>query len=318
MQIITRKQIERILPHLDLFSRIEEGFQAYSEGRAVVPPVGELLLDRGEVHIKYGYIKNETYYVIKIASGFYTSPHSYHMTSNGMMMLFSQESGQALCALLDEGHLTNIRTAVAGSIAARYLAPSQVQKIGIVGAGTQARLQLSYLKGVVDCKHVMVWGRSEKESDSYRLDMEKEGFRVEVTNDIGLIQDQCELIVTTTPSKESLLDGKRLRKGTHITAVGSDTAEKQELDPLILSRADLVVADSIEQCLERGEIFKAIQAGQIEKASLLELGQIIAGTVAGRQSEEQITVADLTGVAVQDIAIASAVFEAYLKLKPGV
>jgi ornithine cyclodeaminase len=316
MHIITRNQMDRILPHLDLFSRIEAGFQAYSKGRAIVPPVGEMILDHGEVHIKYGCLKNDDHYVIKIASGFYETPESDHMTSKGMMLLFSQESGQALCALLDEGHLTHIRTAVAGSIAARYLAPRKIQKIGIVGAGTQARWQLSYLKGIVECKNVMVWGRSEEETESYRLDMEQEGFRVEVSDDIGLIQDQCKLIVTTTPSKQPLLEGRRLRKGTHITAIGSDTAEKQELDPLILERADLVVADSIEQCMERGEIFKALGAGLIEKASLLELGQIIAGTVAGRQSEEQITIADLTGVAVQDLAIASAVYQAYLKLNP--
>jgi len=316
MQILSRQQIDRILPSLDLFPDIEKGFQAYSEGRAIVPPIGELLLDRGEVHIKYGCLKDEAYYVIKIASGFFETPESDHMSSNGMMILFSQQTGQPLCTLLDEGLLTNIRTAVAGSVVARYLAPKQVGKIGIVGAGTQARLQLSYLKKVVDCSRVLVWGSSENECESYRRDMEGEGFQVEVTENLGEIQDQCTLIVTTTPSKKPLLDVQRLRKGTHITAVGSDTAEKQELDPAILRSADLVVADSIAQCLERGEIHKALEAGQIEKKDLLELGQLISGTVAARSSEEQITVADLTGVAVQDIAIASAVFEAHLKLDP--
>jgi len=318
MKIITRDQIDRILPSLDLLPQIEKGFQAYSEGKAIVPPIGEMILDRGEVHIKYGYLKNEACYVIKIASGFYKSEKSDRMTTNGMMLLFSQQSGQALCALLDEGHLTNIRTAVAGAIAARYLAPKHIEKIGIVGAGTQARLQLSYLKNIVDCNRVLVWGCSKEECESYRLEMEQEGFMVEVTEDVRKIQDQCKLIVTTTPSKIPLLKESRLIKGTHITAVGSDTPEKQELDPQILKSADLVVADSIEQCMERGEIFKAIGAGQIQKSELLELGQIIAGTVAGRGSEEQITVADLTGVAVQDIAIASAVFEAYLSQNPEV
>jgi len=314
MKILSRRQIDPILTSLDLLPVIEKGFQAYSEGRAIVPPIGELLMDRGEVHIKYGCLKDEDYYVIKIASGFYEAPESKQMIPNGMMLLFSQQSGEPLCALLDEGHLTNIRTAVAGSVVARYLAPKEVKRIGIVGAGTQARLQLSYLRKVVDCTRVLVWGYNEEENDSYRRDMEKEGYLVEVTNDPGRIQDQCRLIVTTTPSKIPLLEVQGLQKGTHITAVGSDTAEKQELDPAILKSADLVVGDSIAQCLERGEIYKALEAGQIEKKDLLELGQLIAGTVDGRSSEDQITVADLTGVAVQDIAIASAVFEAYLKL----
>jgi len=310
MKIIRRDQIERILPSLDLMPEIEQAFQAYSEGRAVVPPVGELLLDRGEVHIKYGYVKQQQHYVIKIASGFYEDPAMKQISGNGMMLLFSQQNGQAVCALLDEGLLTNIRTAVAGAIAAKYLAPKRMDKIGIVGAGTQARLQLSYLKPITSCRKVMVWGTSQEELESYRLDMEQEGYVIEITEDIGAIQDQCRLIVTTTPSLSPLLLSDHLKKGTHITAMGSDTPHKQELDPEILEKADLVVADSMEQCLLRGEIHQAIKTGHLEKHQMLELGQLISGKTLGRESMDQITVADLTGVAVQDIAIAEAVYKA--------
>jgi len=310
MEILSRDQIEKILPSLDLMPEIEQAFQVYSEGRAVVPPVGELLMDRGEVHIKYGYVKQQAYYVIKIASGFYEDPAMEHISSNGMMLLFSQQSGQAVCALLDEGLLTNIRTALAGAIAAKYLAPKQVDKIGMVGAGTQARLQLRYLKAVTSCRKVMVWGTSHKELESYRQDMEEEGFDIESTEDIGEIQKACRLIVTTTPSLRPLLLSKYLQKGTHITAVGSDTPDKQELDSEILRKANLVVADSIEQCLLRGEIHQAIKAGHLEKNKILELGKVISGSNVGRVSKDQISVADLTGVAVQDMAIAEAVYKA--------
>jgi ornithine cyclodeaminase len=316
MKILTRHQINQILPTIDLVPEIENGFLAYSKGKAIIPPIGEMILDKGEVHIKYGYLKNGENYVIKIASGFYDGPGSGQMVSNGMMLLFSQHSGQPLCALLDEGHLTNIRTAIAGAIVAKYLAPGKVHKIGIVGAGTQARLQLSYLKNAVNCKEVLVWGISTEECQSYKTKMEKEGYLVETTDDVEKIQNQCNLIVTTTPSNTPLLDVMHLKKGTHITAVGSDTPEKQELDPGILKRADLLVADSIEQCMKRGEIFKALASGFIEKSKLVELGQIISGEVAGRKSEKQVTVADLTGVAVQDLAIASAVYRASLSLYP--
>ena len=316
MKILTRQQIGQILPTLDLIPEIENAFQAYSEGKAIVPPIGEMILDKGEVHIKYGYLKNGENYVIKIASGFYDGTGSGQMLSNGMMLLFSQQTGQPLCALLDEGHLTHIRTAIAGAIVAKYLAPAKVHKIGIIGAGTQARLQLSYLKKVVNCKQVLVWGISKEEGQSYKTQMEREGFVVKVTDDVEKIPDQCNLIVTTTPSVTPLLDVKHLKKGTHITAVGSDTPEKQELDPGILKSADLLVADSIEQCMERGEIFKALATGFIEKSRLVELGQIIAGKVEGRKSEKQVTVADLTGVAVQDMAIASAVYKASLSIYP--
>jgi ornithine cyclodeaminase len=117
--------------------------------------------------------------------------------------------------------------------------------------------------------------------------------------------------VTSTPSKQPLLNAEFVQKGTHITAMGSDTTEKQELDPVILKNADVVVADSIDQCMERGEIFKAMGAGELKKEKVVELGNVISGRATGRSSQDQVSVADLTGVAVQDINIASAVFRAF-------
>ena len=310
MQIIDRDQINSILPELDLLSMIEEGFRAYSAGEAVVPPVGELLLDKGEVHIKYGYIQGGAYYVIKIASGFYDNPRVGLPSGNGMMLLFSQETGEPVSILLDEGYLTDVRTAIAGAIAAKYLAPKAVERIGIVGTGIQARLQLEYLQSVTSCSEVLAWGRGEEQLKRYKGEMEPKGYSIEATQDAGIILSSCNLIVTTTPATEPLLSAADVRPGTHITAVGSDTPSKQELETEILQAADLVVADSISQCLMRGETHHALEADQIAESDIVELGDIIAGKSAGRTAQEQITVADLTGVAVQDIQIATAVFEA--------
>ena len=309
----SREQISSILPTLDLLPVIEAGFVAYSDGRAVVPPVGELLLDRGEVHIKYGYVEGDDFYVIKIASGFYGNPRMGLPSGNGLMLLFSQRTGELVCILLDEGYLTDVRTAVAGAIASKYLAPEKVQRIGIVGTGTQARLQLVYLKQVTDCRDVLVWGRGEAQLDRYRKDMEGEGFRIAATQDTAEIMGTCSLIVTTTPTTAPLLRAVDLQRGVHITAVGSDTPQKQELESVILEQADLVVADSIPQCLLRGEIHQALKADLIAEGDIVELGQVISGRSTGRTSDEQITVADLTGVAVQDIRIASAVYHALVR-----
>ncbi len=310
MRTILLHEIKAVLPSLDLMPAIEAGFVAYSEGRAVVPPIGELLLAKGEVHIKYGYLRQDEYYVIKIASGFYANPKIGLSSSNGLMLLFSQETGELLSILLDEGHLTDVRTGVAGAIAAKYLAPPNVERIGIVGTGTQARLQLEYLKQVTACRQVLVWGRGELQLERYCRDMEPHGFMIETTRDGADVLRTCSLVVTATPATAPLLHVADLQPGTHITAVGSDTPEKQELDSVILARADVVVADSVSQCLERGEIHKAILSGHITQDDLVELGDVIAGNTAGRTSEEQITVADLTGVAVQDIKIAVAVYQA--------
>jgi ornithine cyclodeaminase len=314
VKIITLDRIKQTLASLDLIPSIEAGFVAYSEKRAVVPPVGELILDKGDVHIKYGYIKDEEYYVIKIASGFYDNPALGIPSGNGLMLLFSQQTGELVSILLDEGLLTDTRTAIAGATAAKYLAPDVVERIGIVGTGVQARLQLKYLSTVTDCRDVLVWGRSEDKLESYRGEMEREGFAVDITLDASDILKSCNLVVTTTPSTEPILKAADLRPGTHITAVGSDTPYKQELDPEILARAVRVVADSISQCMARGEIFKAIEAERIAPEGLVELGDVIAGRVVGRSSKKQITVADLTGVAVQDIKIAAAVYDAVAAL----
>jgi ornithine cyclodeaminase len=310
LKIIPLEQIKEILPSLDLIPAIEEGFIAYSANQSVVPPVGELILDKGEVHIKYGYIKQDNYYVIKVASGFYDNPKLGLPSSNGLMLLFSQETGELVSILLDEGYLTDVRTAIAGAIAAKHIASDNVERIGIVGTGIQARLQLQYLSRVISCKQVLVWGRGESQLEQYRKDMEPHGFTIETTVNTADIMKTCNLIVTTTPSTTPLLQATDLQAGTHITAVGSDTPKKQELDSVILKKADCVVADSISQCLVRGEIYQALQAGHITQDSLIELGNVIAGKAPGRTSEHQITVADLTGVAVQDIKTATAVYNA--------
>jgi len=312
MRILELDEIKSLLSGIDLIPAIEDGFVAYSTGQAVVPPVGELLLAGGECHIKYGFIRSQSNYVVKIASGFPGNAALGLSSSNGCMLLFSQETGQLNCILLDEGHLTDVRTAVAGAIAAKYLAPNAVSRIGIVGTGIQARAQLQYLQSVTDCRSALVWGRSQPRLDDYVEDVSgrqaMSAFRIETTLEIAEIQERCNLIVTTTPATRPLLQAEALEPGTHITAVGSDTPEKQELDTEILRKADLVVADSIAQCRLRGEISHALRNQALDTEQVVELGNVIAGTSPRRTHDRQVTIADLTGVAVQDLQIASAVF----------
>ncbi|MBC8509548.1 MAG: ornithine cyclodeaminase family protein [Chloroflexi bacterium] len=312
MKIINLEQIYSVLPAIDLIPTIEAGFVAYSDEKAVVPPVGELLLDKGEVHIKYGFLQGDEFYVIKVASGFYDNPKIGLPSSNGLMLLFSQLTGELAGILLDEGYLTNVRTAVAGAIAAKYLTPKSVERIGIVGTGIQGQLQLEYLRSVTSCRNVLAWDLDKQLLTGYQNEMMKHNFQVETTLNAADILRSCNLIVTATPSTEPLLHVDDLQPGTHITAVGSDTPHKQELDSEILARADIVVADSISQCLARGEIHQAIKRGKLMREKVVELGNVISGKTTGRVGEDQISVADLTGVAVQDIQIASAVYRALL------
>ncbi len=314
MRLIHLDEIKHAVNTINVAQCIEDGFIAYSEGRVVIPPVGELLFEDppGETHIKYGYIKGDDYFVIKIASGFYENYKLDLPSGPGLMLLFNQKTGMLASILLDEGFLTNVRTAAAGEISAKYLAPKKINRIGVLGTGVQARMQVQYLQSVTSCKDIVVWGRSRKGVEAYKADMQKMGYSVLSTNNANDVADSCNLIVTATPSKSPLLFVDRIRIGTHITAMGSDTSDKQELDPKILEKADIVVADSISQCVLRGEIHQTLKTGQIQKEDIVELGQVIVDSTLQRSSDDQITVADLTGVAVQDAQIAKAVYEALL------
>jgi len=306
-----KEALKKIDPVQGIIKGIEEGFVAYSQGKVVVPPVGELIFDepRGDTHIKYGYIKHDDYYVIKIASGFYDNPKVGLPASSGLMLLFSQKTGELIAVLLDDGHLTQVRTAAAGAVVGKYFAPQRVKRVGIFGAGVQGRMQLEYLRYVRDFHDVIVWGVNQEELDKYKADMAPHGFKIQTTFEPGEIASTCNVIITATPSYKPLLKVDQIRKGTHITAMGSDTSEKQELDSAILKKADRVIVDSIPQSLLRGEVFKALEAGAIKKENLVELGTAISDRKFQRQSDEEITVVDLTGVAVQDIQISKAVWK---------
>lgn len=304
--IYTVEQIKEVCRNLDFTETIKKGFIAYSKGEVVVPPVGELSfeLPPGDTHIKYGYIKNDRSFVVKIASGFYQNPQLGLPSNSGLMLLFSQKTGMLQSILLDDGYLTDLRTALAGRIAAELLGPEDVEGIGIYGTGIQARMQAEYLSRLTPCRKLMVWGRSSESLERYALAMEELGFQVSPTMDPAEVAAGCNLLVTATASKTPILKASMIRPGTHITAMGADTPAKQELDPEILAKAAFVVADSISQCTERGEIHHALKAGVIGRERLTELGLLLAETGRTIRGKDDITVADLTGVAVQDIVIA--------------
>jgi ornithine cyclodeaminase len=316
--VLKLDEIKRLIDIPQLIREIESGFALYSEGRVIVPPVGFLHFDEppGDVHIKYGFVSGDEYYVLKMASGFYNNPELGLPASDGLLLVFSQKTGELKLILLDRCWLTDMRTAAAGAVAARHLAPKNIHHIGIVGTGVQARLQLEILRDIVDCKSCLIWGRDPAKVQRMIKDLRAKdtiqawGLEIRATKALDDLVSQCSLIVTTTSAKSPLVRANRVQKGTHITAMGSDDHGKQELEAELLAKADLVVADSVAQCVDHGECFYAVQGKLIEEGSILELGHVIKNPAFGRTSEDQITVADLTGVAIQDIQIAKMVASA--------
>ncbi len=312
--LINKEEIASHISQMNVVQAMESAFVQYSEGNVVVPPVGELLFEnpKREVHLKYGYIKEDDFFCVKIAGGFYGNKDLGISTSQGLMLLFSQQTGETKAVLLDEGMLTDIRTAAAGALTARYFAPKRVKGIGIIGTGIQGQLQLQQVQAVRPCKQVWVWNRNLTGAEKYKETLGDE-FNIHIAQSPEEVAQHTNLIFTTTPSETPLLSAHCIEPGTHITAVGSDTAEKQELQSDLVAKADLVIADSIAQSKSRGEIYRAAKDGLINPSDIIELGSAIKNPALQRTSEEQITMADLTGVAAQDILIAKMVYLAYLE-----
>ena len=319
--VLKLDEIKRLIDIPQLIREIETGFVLYSEDQVIVPPVGFLHFERppGDVHIKYGFVKGDDYYVLKMASGFYNNAELNLPVSDGLLLVFSQQTGQLQLILLDHCWLTDMRTAAAGAVAAKHLAPKNVGHIGIVGSGVQARMQLEILRGVVDCQSCFLWGRDANKVQGMIEDLQASesiqawGLDLRVATDLDELVSKCNLIVTTTSAREPLIRADQVQKGTHITAMGADDHGKQELEAELLAKADRIVADSVSQCVDHGECFHAVQGRQIKEESIVELGNVIKNPKIGRTSEDQITVADLTGVAIQDIQIAKMVDRALRK-----
>ena len=309
VKVWRHEAIAHAVTQVDLMAAMEWAFSVYSDGKAVVPPVGELLFEEppGDAHIKYGFVEGDDHFVVKIATGFYENGRLGLPPTSGLMLVFKQRTGLLSSVLLDEGHLTNMRTAAAGALVAKYLAPQRVDRIGILGTGQQARLQLDLLRPVIAARDVVLWGRRRSMADRCRADLESLGFRVAVADHPDDVAAAAQLIISCTASHEALLRAIHIRAGTHITAMGSDTEQKRELASDALAKADVVIADSRSQCLVRGEIHHAVREGAMSPDAIVELGDIVSGKAQGRRDEMDITIADLTGVAVQDIAIANAV-----------
>ena len=299
--------IEAVSNMENVMAEVEKGFIAYSEGKTQIPPVGYLGFPEhhGSTHIKYGYMEGDEVFVIKVASGFHDNAALGLPAGSGIVLVFSAVTGQIQAILADNGYLTDRRTAAAGAICAKYLAPSRIEAIGILGTGEQAREQLEAAKSVTEVRKVYVYGRNAAHAAAYRERMEKSGFDVIVADSPFRVAECCNLIITATPAESPLLYGEDIRPGTTVIAVGTDAPSKNEIDSSVFAKADVVVADSISQCVDHGDISYAVKNGRLKRERIIELGKVLQGK-DGRRREEQIVVADLTGVAVQDIAIAKA------------
>lgn len=283
-------------------------FRALAGGRVVMPPILSMAIaeHNGEVDVKTAYVPGLEGFAIKVSPGFFDNPKLGLPSTSGLMMVFSTRTGQLQALLLDNGYLTDLRTAAAGAVAARALARADATSACILGAGLQARMQLRALALVRPLARAVVWARDAAKAQAMAEEMGAQlGFPVTAMSDPQAAVSEADIIVTTTPATVPVLQAGWLRPGQHITAMGSDQYGKNEIDPQVFARARYV-PDRLSQTRELGELRVALAAGIVaDGTEFPELGAVLAGHAPGRESADEITLADLTGTGVQDTAIAT-------------
>jgi ornithine cyclodeaminase len=295
----------------------QRAFKALARKQVTVPPpLGVELEDvNGEVHVKGAYIHGSPVFAFKVATGFYSNVQFGVPTGSGMVLVFDSETGFPRCVLADNGYLTDLRTAAAGALAAKHLAPDRPLRVASVGAGVQARLQLELLATVRPIAEVRVWSRTAPSRENYATRMhQKLLIPVQKANTVAEAVEGADLILTTTPSRGALIEPGYLASGATVIAVGSDGPEKQELAAEVVASADKVVTDLTAQCVTLGELHHAVLGGHMSMDSVYaELGQIVNGDVPGRESDGETIVCDLTGVGAQDASIAEVAYRILAK-----
>jgi len=304
VRILREADVRAVLDMASCVDACERAFAAYSSGGAELPAVIHLDVPEaeGEIHIKAGHLHGAPYYALKAASGFYAREPA---AIDGLVVVFDARDGAPAAFLLDNGFITDLRTGAAGGVAARHLAPRAPSTVAIVGTGGQARQQLDALAVVrPGFANVRVWGRNAAHATRCVEDLRaRHDADVTRTDTVQAAVEGADVVITCTAAREPLVERGWLGPGAHVTALGSDGAGKQELDPAILRDADLLVVDSRDQCARLGEL----QHASDRRDRAVELGAICAGTASGRTSDAQLTVCDLTGLGVQDVAAANVV-----------
>jgi ornithine cyclodeaminase len=307
--ILTEAELRRLVP-LDLAAvdAVERAFAALAGEGVVMPPVLSMELPRanGEVDVKTAYLPGFDAFAIKVSPGFFDNPKIGLPSLNGLMMAFSARTGLVEAVLLDNGYLTDLRTAAAGAVAARHLAPATVETAGVMGAGVQARLQMQAAHLVRPFRRALVWARDPGQAEACAADIAQAlGVEARAEADPARLVAESQLVVTTTPARAPILRAAWLHPGLHVTAMGSDQAGKNEVEPLALARADRYVADRTSQCAAMGELRAAVEAGLMAAEGVAELGGVVTGAAPGRPSDGHVTLCDLTGTGAQDTAIAA-------------
>jgi ornithine cyclodeaminase len=297
--------IRAVVTRADTLKVVGDVLRKLALGEVDAPPGLGLVTADGEVHIKGAGITGAKYAAFKVATTFPGNPARGLPLNDGFSIALDARTGEIAAVLADNGWLTELRTGAAGAFAAKLLSREDASVASVLGAGSQARFQIEALAEVRNLRRLHVWARRPEQSAEYAAEMsERLGFDVRVAETVREAVEAAEILVTTTASREPLVRAEWLQPGAHITAMGSDFPYKQELDVDVLGRAGVIVADSVDDCAEVGEIHHGLDAGVVRREQIVELSAVAAGAADGRTSAQQITIADQCGLGAYDAALA--------------
>jgi len=309
--LLTGRDVAALLSIEECMAAVEHAFKLYGEGKTQPPGILGIHARDGGFHIKAGLLElDRSYFAAKVNANFPENSKRFGLpTIQGVVVICDGESGYPL-AVMDSIEITIQRTGATTGVAAKYLAKSDSRTATICGCGNQGRISLQALKRVLPIKKVWAYDSDQAQAQRFARELAGEfGIEIESTDDLQKVVRQSDVCVTCTPSKEYFLREDFVAPGTFIAAVGADNPEKQELEPALLARNKLVV-DVLEQCATIGELHHALDAGVLNRGEVYgELGEVIAGVKLGRTSSEEIIIFDSTGMALQDVVTAAAVYE---------
>lgn len=309
-RVVRLNQIQAVVTMPIALEAVRTSLQALADGTCVLPEAIGLEVPGGDVHVKGGYLGSARYIGFKVASAFPGNAGRNLPANNGFSVALDARTGIVAAFLLDEGWLTEIRTAAAGALAAELLSRPESTSVALVGAGVQAGYQLEALRAVRPICDVRVWSRSADSAGRFAREHDGEGLSVRASRTVQEAVEGVDIVITATPSREPLVRADWLSPGTHVTAMGSDGPGKQELDIDVLTWADVVVADAIASCVRLGELQHVVPTGRLDVGHVVELSGLVAGRAVGRTRPDQITLVDQCGLGIYDAAMVDLVMRA--------
>ncbi len=311
MLALSRADVLELLTLRDCIDGVERAFRLHAEGKTLGPGVLGIHAVDGGFHIKAaGMLGDRNYFAAKTNANFSDNPRRYGLPTIQGAVLLADASNGTLLAVMDSGSVTALRTGAATAVAAKYLSRPDARTATIVGCGVQGEIQLSSIAAVLRLSTARLYdtdpGRAKELADraARKLDV-----NVKAVTDLSRALRESDVCVTCTPSRRPFVKASDIAAGTFIAAVGADNPTKHEIEVDLLASATLVV-DILEQCAEIGELHHALAAGVMSRTQVhAELGDVVAGRKAGRTRDDEITIFDSSGTALQDVAAAVAVYE---------